>query len=117
MMNTYEVPTKRTVVESTIVEVEAKSEAAAKEKALDAFQRIAPRDCKTEDVLNRTAEEPVQITPYEEDPSGPEQLSEKYGFWGEHPDYTAADWSREASANSTRLGYWEWVAKKIQVAE
>lgn len=38
------------------------------------------------------------------------KLSERFGgIWGEHPDWPARDWAREALDGDTRLGYWEWV--------
>lgn len=43
-------------------------------------------------------------------------LIEKYGYWGEHPDYRVADWGYEAGNNDTRLGYWDWVVDKEEEA-
>ena len=43
-------------------------------------------------------------------------IIEKYGYWGEHPDYHVADWGFEASNNETRLGYWDWVTNKKEEA-
>jgi hypothetical protein len=40
-----------------------------------------------------------------------EELIELYGYWGEHPDYSAADWRYEVLENYTRQGYWQWVAR------
>ena len=37
--------------------------------------------------------------------------------WGEHPDFTHADWADEACADETRLGYWDWVQQQIDIAE
>lgn len=45
------------------------------------------------------------------------QLIEEYGkgdVWGEHPDYPREDWGNEAADNDTSLGYWEWVAHKVE---
>ena len=42
-------------------------------------------------------------------------LLDKYGHWGSHPTYTVADWQHEVSNDYTRRGYWEWVAKKIEL--
>ncbi len=36
------------------------------------------------------------------------------GYWGEHPEYPWSDWVGEVEGNSTRLGYWEWVAEQIE---
>lgn len=46
-----------------------------------------------------------------------EALREKHGTWGEHPDYPFADWQREVEEDSTRLGYWQWVANKIDLEQ
>jgi len=43
----------------------------------------------------------------------PEELREKYGNWGEHPDYSLCDWRDEVICDHTRRGYWEWVAAKL----
>ena len=46
----------------------------------------------------------------------PEELSEKYDTdegWGEHPIYTSWDWVQDVATRSTRRGYWDWVAAKI----
>lgn len=37
-----------------------------------------------------------------------------HGIWGEHRDYPAADWRYEVQNDDTRLGYWEWVAAKLE---
>ena len=34
--------------------------------------------------------------------------------WGEHPDHPVSDWTAEVDRNDTRLGYWEWVAARIE---
>lgn len=39
-----------------------------------------------------------------------EALREKYGHWGEHPDYPVENWIYEVGSGDTRLGYWEWIA-------
>jgi hypothetical protein len=36
------------------------------------------------------------------------------GYWGEHKDYPACDWAYEVANNDTRLGYWAWVANKLE---
>lgn len=43
-----------------------------------------------------------------------EKLKEEYGLWGEHPDCPRADWALEATNGDTVLGYWEWVAAKLE---
>lgn len=35
------------------------------------------------------------------------------GNWGEHPQHEVGDWAEEVALESTRLGYWEWVANRI----
>jgi hypothetical protein len=41
-------------------------------------------------------------------------LSNHYrGPWGEHPHHEVGDWAEEVASESTRLGYWEWVANRI----
>jgi hypothetical protein len=46
------------------------------------------------------------------------ELAEQFGgWWGEHPDHPARDWSAEVSENETRLGYWEWVFEKLEDAD
>lgn len=35
------------------------------------------------------------------------------GSWGDHPDHSIEDWRYEVANNDTRLGYWEWVAARI----
>ena len=42
-----------------------------------------------------------------------DNLSEQYGYWGEHPEYPYSDWQTEVELNATRQGYWEWVAEQI----
>ena len=37
-----------------------------------------------------------------------------YGMWGESPNYPVADWKYEVANDGTRLGYWTWVAAKVQ---
>lgn len=41
-----------------------------------------------------------------------EALCQAYldGYWGHHPDFPESDWRYEADNDTTRLGYWEWVA-------
>lgn len=43
-----------------------------------------------------------------------EKLKEKYGVWGEHPAYPVSDWQYEVGNDDTRLGYWPWVAHRIE---
>ena len=40
-------------------------------------------------------------------------LRDRYGHWGVHPDFPRADWQYEVANDYTRLGYWEWVASKL----
>ena len=43
-----------------------------------------------------------------------EKLSEENGgYWGSHPRFPTSDWQYEAANGDTRLGYWEWVEKKL----
>lgn len=42
-----------------------------------------------------------------------QSLEAKYGRWQDHPDYSDGDWRND----ETRLGYWEWVASKVNGAE
>lgn len=45
----------------------------------------------------------------------PAQLADANGgTWGEHHTYIPADWRTEVENGDTRLGYWEWVASKIE---
>lgn len=39
------------------------------------------------------------------------------GFWEQHPSHSVEDWQSEVANGDTRLGYWEWVACQIEVAE
>ena len=39
---------------------------------------------------------------------------ESGGTWGNHSNYPVEDWGYEVSNDETRLGYWEWVAAKIE---
>lgn len=46
------------------------------------------------------------------------KLAEAHGgAWGEHPDHLVEDWRNEAGDDYTRLGYWEWVAARIENAD
>src|SRR3546814_1120620 len=48
----------------------------------------------------------------------PAKLRENHGgVWGEYPEYPANDWRLEVENHDTRIGYWEWVAAKIEQAE
>jgi len=35
------------------------------------------------------------------------------GTWGEHPQHEVGAWAEEVASEDTRLGYWEWVANRI----
>ena len=37
-------------------------------------------------------------------------LIEHFGLFGEHPEFPVPEWKKEVRADSTRMGYWEWVA-------
>jgi hypothetical protein len=43
-----------------------------------------------------------------------EELRNKYGHWGYHPDFPVKDWRHEVADNDTRLGYWEWIAARME---
>ena len=43
-----------------------------------------------------------------------ENLIEKYGYWGSHPEYPVEDWRHEVSNDDVRRGYWDWVAAKLE---
>src|SRR3546814_19025218 len=48
----------------------------------------------------------------------PAKLRENHGgVWGEYPEYPANDWRLEVENHDTRIGYWEWVAAKIEPAD
>jgi hypothetical protein len=52
-----------------------------------------------------------------EQPSAIFNIAEQHGgTWGSHPDFPLADWQHEVSNNETRLGYWDWVAGKLEDA-
>jgi len=36
-------------------------------------------------------------------------LIDKYGYWGEHPEYPVEEWRNEVANGDTKKGYWEWV--------
>jgi hypothetical protein len=42
-------------------------------------------------------------------------LIAEYGFWGHHPDHPVADWQYEVQNDDTRLGYWGWVAARLDL--
>lgn len=49
-----------------------------------------------------------------------EQLRERYdggAQWGFHPQHAFSQWQDEVIAANTRIGYWEWVAARIQAGE
>lgn len=45
------------------------------------------------------------------------KLQDRYGVWGEHPDYPVLDWVNEVSNDDTRLGYWDWVAHQMSYGD
>ncbi len=38
---------------------------------------------------------------------------EKY-YWMDHPGFPSTDWIYEVNNGDTRLGYWEWVNRKLE---
>lgn len=44
-------------------------------------------------------------------------LEERFGHWGEHPDFPLSDWKQVVEDDNTRLGYWAWVENKIASLE
>ncbi len=40
------------------------------------------------------------------------ELLERFGYWGEHPDYPLSDWRYEVTNDHTRQGYWNWVIER-----
>lgn len=60
----------------------------------------------------------AQILQEEDDPSPADILAEANGgMWGEHPKFLVADWQHEVENDYTRVGYWEWVANKVDQDE
>lgn len=45
-----------------------------------------------------------------------EALQKEHGHWGAHAQYPVADWQHAVANGDTRLGYWPWVAAKIDAA-
>jgi hypothetical protein len=43
------------------------------------------------------------------------ELMEKYGDWGEHPDYPRDNWKYEVVNDDTQLGYWRWVQNNLVI--
>lgn len=46
------------------------------------------------------------------------QLATKYDLldgWGEHPQFSMADWRAAVAAEDTRRGYWEWVVAQLEM--
>lgn len=44
-----------------------------------------------------------------------EELRSRYDY--EHPQYTRDEWRQEVRDDNTLLGYWEWVAHRIEEDE
>jgi hypothetical protein len=42
-------------------------------------------------------------------------MEENGGFNGEHPDYDLTDWRLEVQSGDTRLSYWEWAARHVDL--
>lgn len=38
----------------------------------------------------------------------------KRDWWGEHPDFSRADWRHEAGCGDTQRGYWNWISAKLE---
>jgi len=52
------------------------------------------------------------------DPEELEKFIDKYGYWsGECPEAPVEDWIHEARNGDTRLGYWEWAYRQMEVEE
>ncbi|SHX04885.1 Uncharacterised protein [Mycobacteroides abscessus subsp. abscessus] len=51
-------------------------------------------------------------------PSVPREITKKYGvyfsYWGSDETFPVTDWQEDVSNDDTRLGYWDWVAEKMQ---
>jgi hypothetical protein len=45
------------------------------------------------------------------------RLEAAHGHWGEDSQYILADWQHEVANDTTRLGYWEWVAPQYALTE
>lgn len=43
-----------------------------------------------------------------------QELIEKYGYWGEHPDHVVDDWKYEIENDDTRQSYWQWVESELE---
>ena len=46
---------------------------------------------------------------FEYKPDPIQEMKEKHGEWGEHPDYDRERWAYEVMNGDTQVGYWEWV--------
>ncbi|WP_301851144.1 hypothetical protein [Rhodococcus pyridinivorans] len=42
-----------------------------------------------------------------------ERMRNQYGVWGSHPEHSPEDWQFEVANGDTRVGYWEWVAERL----
>jgi hypothetical protein len=38
------------------------------------------------------------------------------GIWKENDKFPVADWQRDVSEDNTRLGYWDWLLGKLEIA-
>ena len=68
-----------------------------------------------EDTMKAMAEENDMAD--ENSPLTAAQLKKQYSDgegWGEHPDHCNAYWQNDVFRGDTRLGYWEWVAARIE---
>lgn len=45
-----------------------------------------------------------------------EELMNKYGSRGEHPNHPASDWQAQVANDDTRLGYWDWLVNELATA-
>jgi hypothetical protein len=43
-----------------------------------------------------------------------DKMIEMYGVWGEHPDHPRSDWQYAVANGDSNLGYWEWVANRME---
>lgn len=41
-------------------------------------------------------------------------LIAEHGMWNDHPDHPMEQWQRNVEHGLTLLGYWHWVARRIQ---
>lgn len=75
--------------------------------------------------VSGTAGHPLQVEALElialrsrdtEEPTGADALAEHYGYWQDHPTFSAEDWRYEVANGDTRQSYWDWVAAQVALA-